>query len=77
MDANNLVLLLNILERRGHAVRERDPNDRRRHVVNITEQDAPPSQPRRTRWSGLTRTFSDVSAGRSARTAAAPGQGAG
>ena len=37
MDANNLVLLLNILEERGHATRRRDPRDRRRHVVHITE----------------------------------------
>lgn len=38
MDANNLVLLLNVLEERDHVVRERDPQDRRRHVVNITAQ---------------------------------------
>jgi DNA-binding MarR family transcriptional regulator len=37
MDANNLVLMLNILEGRGHATRARDPVDRRRHVVEITE----------------------------------------
>jgi DNA-binding MarR family transcriptional regulator len=38
LDANNLVLLLNVLEARGHVVRERDPQDRRRHVVDITAQ---------------------------------------
>ncbi len=37
MDANNLVLLLNDLEAAGHAERRRDPEDRRRHVVHITE----------------------------------------
>lgn len=36
MDRNNLVLLLNTLEERGQIVRERDPHDRRRHVVDIT-----------------------------------------
>ncbi len=36
MDANSVVLLLNGLEDRGFAVRERDPEDRRRHVVRIT-----------------------------------------
>jgi DNA-binding MarR family transcriptional regulator len=30
------VLLLNGLEARGFAVRERDPEDRRRHIVRIT-----------------------------------------
>lgn len=38
MDANNLVLLLNDLEAAGHAERQRDPEDRRRHVVRITEE---------------------------------------
>src|SRR3954464_7191971 len=37
MDANNLVLLLNVLEERGHVTRQRDPGDRRRHVVGITD----------------------------------------
>lgn len=36
LDANTVVLLLNGLEERGFAVRERDPNDRRRHLVRIT-----------------------------------------
>jgi DNA-binding MarR family transcriptional regulator len=36
IDANNLVLLLNELERAGHAERRRDPLDRRRHLVHIT-----------------------------------------
>ena len=36
IDANNLVLLLNQLEEAGLAVRERDPEDRRRHRVSIT-----------------------------------------
>jgi DNA-binding MarR family transcriptional regulator len=36
MDANTVVLLLNGLEERGFAVRERDPGDRRRHLVRIT-----------------------------------------
>lgn len=37
MDAKNVVLLLNELEDRGHLVRRRDPEDRRRHRVQITE----------------------------------------
>jgi DNA-binding MarR family transcriptional regulator len=36
IDANSVVLLLNGLEARGFAVRERDPEDRRRHIVRIT-----------------------------------------
>ncbi len=36
MDAKNVVLLLNELEDRGHLVRRRDSEDRRRHRVNIT-----------------------------------------
>jgi DNA-binding MarR family transcriptional regulator len=36
MDANNVVLLLNELEGRGHIARRRDPKDRRRHIVEIT-----------------------------------------
>lgn len=38
VDANNLVLLLNDLESREFAVRRRDPTDRRRHVVEITDE---------------------------------------
>jgi DNA-binding MarR family transcriptional regulator len=37
MDANNVVLLLNELEQEGHVVRIRDPHDRRRHLVQLTE----------------------------------------
>lgn len=36
IDANNTVLLLNELEALGWVRRERDPLDRRRHVVHIT-----------------------------------------
>jgi DNA-binding MarR family transcriptional regulator len=36
IDANMVVLLLNGLEERGFAVRARDPQDRRRHLVHIT-----------------------------------------
>jgi DNA-binding MarR family transcriptional regulator len=38
VDANNLVLLLNDLEAREFAFRRRDPTDRRRHLVEITEE---------------------------------------
>ena len=37
LDANNTVLLLNDLERDGLVVRQRDPDDRRRHLVELTE----------------------------------------
>jgi DNA-binding MarR family transcriptional regulator len=36
LDANTVVLLLNGLEEKGYAMRERDPGDRRRHLVRIT-----------------------------------------
>src|SRR5712692_4422211 len=36
MDENNLVLLLNGLEEAGSIARQRDPDDRRRHIVEIT-----------------------------------------
>jgi DNA-binding MarR family transcriptional regulator len=36
MDSNNLVLLLNELETAGFAQRRRDPEDRRRHIVELT-----------------------------------------
>ncbi len=36
MDANNVVLLLNELEQATFASRQRDPLDRRRHVVQLT-----------------------------------------
>jgi DNA-binding MarR family transcriptional regulator len=38
MDANNVVLLLNELEDLGHVARRRDPEDRRRHRVQLTER---------------------------------------
>jgi DNA-binding MarR family transcriptional regulator len=38
VDANNLVLLLNDLEAREFAFRRRDPSDRRRHLVEITDE---------------------------------------
>jgi DNA-binding MarR family transcriptional regulator len=38
MDANNLVILLNELEQLGFARRERDPADRRRHIVVMTDK---------------------------------------
>lgn len=37
IDANNTVILLNELEDRGWIVRERDPADRRRHLVRLTD----------------------------------------
>jgi DNA-binding MarR family transcriptional regulator len=37
LDPNNTVLLLNELEGSGMVVRRRDPEDRRRHVVEVTE----------------------------------------
>ena len=37
MDANNTVLLLNDLEDLGFVERRRDPTDRRRHIVAITD----------------------------------------
>src|SRR6266568_5012241 len=36
MDANTVVLILNELEAAQFSVRRRDPNDRRRHIVEIT-----------------------------------------
>jgi DNA-binding MarR family transcriptional regulator len=36
MDANGVVLLLNELEAAGFSIRKRDPNDRRRHLVDLT-----------------------------------------
>jgi DNA-binding MarR family transcriptional regulator len=38
MDANNVVLVLNELEDLGHVTRRRDPEDRRRHLVELTER---------------------------------------
>jgi DNA-binding MarR family transcriptional regulator len=37
MDANNCVLLLNELESFGYVERRRDPTDRRRHIVQLTD----------------------------------------
>jgi DNA-binding MarR family transcriptional regulator len=36
LDANNCVLLLNELEALGFATRQRDPSDRRRHLLTLT-----------------------------------------
>lgn len=38
LDANMVVLLLNDLETAGYSLRRRDPEDRRRHVVEITSE---------------------------------------
>jgi len=37
LDANNLVLLLNDAEANGWVERRRDPSDRRRHIVVLTD----------------------------------------
>ena len=37
LDPNNCVLLLNEMEAAGHVRRLRDPADRRRHIVEITD----------------------------------------
>ena len=36
LDPNNCVLLLNDMEAAGHVRRVRDPEDRRRHIVELT-----------------------------------------
>jgi len=36
IDPTNLVGLLNVLEQEGHVVRRRDPEDRRRHIVELS-----------------------------------------
>jgi len=38
LDPNNCVLLLNEMEAAGHVRRSRDPADRRRHIVEITDE---------------------------------------
>jgi DNA-binding MarR family transcriptional regulator len=38
VDPSNLVAFLNALEGEGLLVRKRDPSDRRRHIVEITQQ---------------------------------------
>jgi DNA-binding MarR family transcriptional regulator len=38
LDPNNCVLLLNEMEELGYVERRRDPADRRRHVVDITDE---------------------------------------
>src|SRR5689334_21478731 len=38
LDPNNVVLLLNDLETAGHVRRRRDPEDRRRHIVELTDE---------------------------------------
>ena len=38
LDPTNLVAILNELEQRGYATRRRDPNDRRRHLVEVSKK---------------------------------------
>src|SRR3954451_7322985 len=38
LDPTNLVAILNELEQRGYATRRRDPQDRRRHLVEISKK---------------------------------------
>ncbi len=38
LDPTNLVSVLNELERRGFATRRRDPQDRRRHLVEVSKK---------------------------------------
>src|SRR5947208_5792352 len=38
LDPTNLVAILNELEKRGYAIRRRDPEDRRRHLVEVSKK---------------------------------------
>src|SRR3954454_18923039 len=38
LDPTNLVAILNDLEKRGYATRRRDPQDRRRHLVEVSKK---------------------------------------
>src|SRR5229473_8600254 len=38
LDPTNLVAILNELEERGYATRRRDPEDRRRHLVEVSKK---------------------------------------
>jgi DNA-binding MarR family transcriptional regulator len=38
VDPTNLVAILNELEQRGFAMRRRDPEDRRRHIVEVSKR---------------------------------------
>jgi DNA-binding MarR family transcriptional regulator len=38
LDPTNLVAILNELEERGYATRRRDPQDRRRHLVEVSKK---------------------------------------
>jgi DNA-binding MarR family transcriptional regulator len=38
LDPTNLVAVLNELEQRGYATRQRDPEDRRRHLVDVSKK---------------------------------------
>ena len=38
LDPTNLVAILNELEQRGYATRRRDPQDRRRHLVEVSKK---------------------------------------
>jgi DNA-binding MarR family transcriptional regulator len=38
LDPTNLVAILNDLEERGYATRRRDPDDRRRHLVEVSKK---------------------------------------
>src|SRR5256885_9728629 len=38
LDPTNLVTILNELEERGYATRRRDPEDRRRHLVEVSKR---------------------------------------